>query len=122
MDYVRYSSLLALGLLLGMLALLELGRRIGTRRLAQDAEGARAGIGAVEGAIFGLLGLLIAFTFSGAASRFDSRRQLVVEETNARPKVSTAMKGRKCRSTASTMGTRSSCRCWLTPQRTRNRG
>ena len=36
-----------------------------------------------KGAIFGLMGLLIAFTFAGAASRFDSRRQLVVEETNA---------------------------------------
>src|SRR4029453_18497626 len=29
-----------------------------------------------------VLGLLIAFTFSGAAARFDSRRQLIVEETN----------------------------------------
>ena len=29
-----------------------------------------------------LLGLLIAFTFSGASSRFDTRRQLIVEETN----------------------------------------
>jgi hypothetical protein len=29
-----------------------------------------------------LLGLLVAFTFSGAASRFDARRQLIVEETN----------------------------------------
>jgi hypothetical protein len=29
------------------------------------------------------MGLLIAFTFSGAASRFDTRRQLVVEEANA---------------------------------------
>jgi tetratricopeptide (TPR) repeat protein len=31
----------------------------------------------------GLLGLLIAFTFSGAASRFDHRRELVIEEANA---------------------------------------
>jgi hypothetical protein len=37
----------------------------------------------VEGAIFALLGLLIAFTFSGAASRFDDRRKLIVEEANA---------------------------------------
>jgi hypothetical protein len=51
--------------------------------MAKEAEGARAGAGAVEGAIFGLLGLLIAFTFSGAASRFDTRRQLIVEEANA---------------------------------------
>ena len=73
----------AIGLLGGMLILLEIGRRMGIRHMAQAGEGDRAGIGAVEGAIFGLMGLLIAFTFSGAASRFDSRRQLIVEETNA---------------------------------------
>jgi hypothetical protein len=33
--------------------------------------------------VFSLLGLLVAFTFSGAAARFDSRRQLIVEEINA---------------------------------------
>ena len=38
---------------------------------------------AVEGAVFGVMGLLLAFTFSGAASRFDGRRQLIVQETNA---------------------------------------
>ena len=48
--------------------------------MAEDPAGALAGIGAVEGAVFGLL---IAFTFSGAGTRFDTRRQLVVEETNA---------------------------------------
>src|SRR5262249_33841892 len=31
----------------------------------------------------GLMGLLMAFTFSNAASRFDTRRQLVVQEANA---------------------------------------
>ena len=66
-----------------MLVLLETGRRLGLRRLAQDSEAAQAGFGVVEGAIFALMGLLIAFTFSGAASRFDTRRQLVVEEANA---------------------------------------
>ncbi len=69
-------------LFLGMLLSLELGRRFGTRKLAIDPEGARAGSGTVEGAVFALFGLLVAFTFSGAASRFDSRRQLVVEEAN----------------------------------------
>jgi hypothetical protein len=82
MQYVYFSSLTALGLLAGMLILLEIGRRIGVRHLAQDAEGARAGVGTVESAIFALLGLLIAFTFSGAAARFDARRQLIVEEAN----------------------------------------
>src|SRR3954452_7878168 len=65
------------------LMLLELGRRIGVRRRVLDPEGAAAGLGAIEGAVFGLMGLLLAFTFSGAAGRFDARRQLVVEETNA---------------------------------------
>jgi hypothetical protein len=72
----------AAGLFLGMLLLLEVGRRLGLRRLAKDTEGARAGMGAVEGAVFALLGLLIAFTFSGAAARFDTRRQLIVAEAN----------------------------------------
>ena len=82
MDHGIYFSLFALGLFLGMLVLLEVGRRIGARRLAQDPEGAEAGVGTVEGAVFALLGLLIAFTFSGAASRFDTRRQLIIDETN----------------------------------------
>ena len=77
------SVVFSCGLFLGMFVLLETGRRIGTRSLAHDPDGARQGVGAVEGAVFGLLGLLIAFTFSGAATRFDSRRQLVVEEANA---------------------------------------
>jgi hypothetical protein len=72
----------AAGLFFGMLALLEVGRRIGVRRGAADPEGAHAGTGAVDGAVFALLGLLIAFTFSGAASRFDIRKQQVVEEAN----------------------------------------
>jgi hypothetical protein len=83
MNYALYAALLSLGLFVGMLILFEIGRRIGSRRMRKDAEGAQAGVGAIEGAVFGLLGLLIAFTFSGAAARFDTRRQLVVEETNA---------------------------------------
>ena len=78
---------LTLGLCLGMLLALEAGRRLGIRRLARDPEGARAGLGTVEGSMFALLGLLIAFTFNGAAARFDTRRDLIVQEANA---VSTA--------------------------------
>ena len=33
--------------------------------------------------MFGLLGLLLAFTFSGAGSRFEERRHLITEEANA---------------------------------------
>ncbi len=82
MNSETYRSLFAVGLFLAMLLLLESGRRIGVRRLSQDPEGARQGLGVVEAAVFSLLGLLIAFTFSGAATRFDARRQLAVEEAN----------------------------------------
>lgn len=80
---ILVASLFAAGLFAGILALLVLGRRAGRRRLAQDPEGLRSGLGAVEGAVFALLGLLIAFTFSGASERFDARRSLIVDETNA---------------------------------------
>ena len=66
-----------------MVLLVEVGRRIGSRRQPNASEGAAAGLGAIEGAVFGLMGLMIAFTFSGAAARFDARRQLIVQETNA---------------------------------------
>ena len=72
----------ALLLFLGMVLLIEVGRRIGTQRLASDSEGSSDGTAVMDGAVFGLLGLLMAFTFSGAATRFDTRRQLVVEEVN----------------------------------------
>ena len=74
--------LLASSLLVVMLALLEIGRKIGIHRRKVDPEGAGAGLGAIDGAVFGLMGLLIAFTFSGAAARFDGRRQLIGQEAN----------------------------------------
>ncbi len=83
MAFTIKALLLAVGLFAALLILQELGRRFALRRAARDPEGARAGAGVVDGAIFALLGLLIAFTFSGAASRFDERRKLIVEEANA---------------------------------------
>jgi hypothetical protein len=78
----QFAVLFSGTLFIGTLILIEAGRRIGVRRLEKDPEGARTGISAVEGSLFGLLGLLIAFTFSGANSRFDARRQLITQEAN----------------------------------------
>jgi hypothetical protein len=83
MDRTFVAIIFAGGLFVGMITLLELGRRLERRHQGKDEERARAGLGAVEGAVFALMGLLVAFTFSGAASRFDSRRQLIVEEANS---------------------------------------
>jgi len=73
----------AIALALLMVLLMELGRRVGRRRRGRDAEASHAGTGAIDGAVFALLGLLVAFTFSGAAGRFEERRHLIVEEANA---------------------------------------
>jgi ABC-type glycerol-3-phosphate transport system permease component len=79
-----YLIFLIAGLLFPVtLISMEVGRRIGLRRMAKDPEGARAGVGAVEGAVFALFGLLIAFTFTSAASRYETRRDLIVQHTNA---------------------------------------
>src|SRR6267154_29020 len=59
-----------------MLILIELGRRFRIKHKAPPESTA------IEGSIFALFGLLLAFTFSGAASRYDTHRQLLVEETN----------------------------------------
>ena len=83
MDFV--TAKLALGwvglaLFLGMAAAAWIGNRVRTRRTdaANDAEE-----GYLLSAALALLGLLIAFTFSLAVSRYDDRRELVVQEANA---------------------------------------
>lgn len=78
-----WATLFAVLLFAGMLVMLEIGRRLGLRQRALNVEGASVGVGAVDAAIFGLLGLLVAFTFQGAAARFDARRALIVAEANA---------------------------------------
>ena len=83
MQFTWIAFLLACSLLAAMLVCLELGHRLGTRRALREGEPEHAGFGIVEGAVFALLGLLMAFTFSGALSRFDERRKLIVDEANA---------------------------------------
>ncbi len=43
----------------------------------------KSGTQAIEAAVFGLLGLMIAFNFAGTYSRFDAHRQIIVDEANA---------------------------------------
>jgi len=83
LELTLVAMLSAAVLFVAMLACYEIGRRIGVARLGSDPDGLAHGIGAVDGAVFALLGLLIAFTFSGAASRFEARRHLITQEANA---------------------------------------
>lgn len=72
----------ALAWLVGIIVTMELGRRFGNRLLAEDPTKELAGMNMLGGAIFTLCGLLLAFTLTGSASRYDERRMLIAEEAN----------------------------------------
>ena len=72
------ALVLSASLLVSMLVCIEIGYRIGWR--SEYPAAGQAGVGA---AVLGLLGLVIAFTFAAAQSRFEFSRKLIVEEANA---------------------------------------
>jgi len=82
---VRWSScFLPPELLQFSLSRLFLRCTLGLRyRKQETGADSMAGLGTVGGAIFGFMGLLLAFTISGALQRFDDRRQLVLQEATA---------------------------------------
>jgi hypothetical protein len=81
-DLIANPWLASTLLFLLLLGSVELGRMFARRRIANN-DSDLPGTGAINGAIFGFLGLLLAFSFSGAASRFEARRDLIVQEANA---------------------------------------
>lgn len=83
----EYAVLFTVGLAIALLVLMSVGQRIGARHLTADITETRKGLAAVDGFVFSLLGLLVAFNFHGAAERFDDRRKLVIEEAD---RISTA--------------------------------
>jgi hypothetical protein len=82
MNAELLGLLFAVLLALGIYGLIEIGRRIGVRHFAAEGEESTKGFTAIESAVFGLLGLILAFSLSGALTRFDARRQLVFTEAN----------------------------------------
>jgi hypothetical protein len=66
-----------------VLVSIELGYRFGRRRRRTSVAEKETPVGEIIAATLGLLAFILAFTFGLAASRFDARRQIVVEEANA---------------------------------------
>jgi hypothetical protein len=77
------GSVVAATVFIGIIGFLAVGRNFGLRAITRHGETGLASSGSIEAAVFALLGLLIAFTFSGALTRFDERRGQVVAEANA---------------------------------------
>lgn len=80
-NFNLLAAAIVLLLLAGMFLMVEVGFRVGSRHRAEDGGGSE-GLGTLEGGVLGLMGLLLAFSFSGAADRLNTRRDLVVEEAN----------------------------------------
>ena len=69
--------------LLLVLLSVEAGYRLGRRWREQSAGEVEGPVGAMVGATLGLLAFMLAFTFGAAAERYDSRRQILLDEANA---------------------------------------
>jgi hypothetical protein len=74
---------LFLAILLLVLLSVEGGYRLGIYRRSRSEEEKEAPVGAMVGATLGLLAFILAFTFGLAAARFDTRRQVLLDEANA---------------------------------------
>jgi len=75
------NIILSGSLFLGMVLLQGVGFRMG--RSGKLAGWTRLGVGFIEAAVFGFLGLLLAFQFNRAATQLDTWRSLIVREGNA---------------------------------------
>jgi hypothetical protein len=81
-EFYNYSLLTIFVVALSvMLVSSEIGRRLARRGIGRDR--GTASISTLEGAIYTLLALMIGFTFAVALSRFESRRDAVLNEANA---------------------------------------
>jgi hypothetical protein len=70
-------------LFLGMVAMQIAGHHYALRRQENDPVAGSEGTAAVEASLYALLGLLVAFTFSGGETRLSARKQLIVEEVQS---------------------------------------
>jgi hypothetical protein len=74
---------IALVIIVLLLLATEVGYRVGQRVPAGLTDSAKSPVLGISGALFGLLALLLGFTFSMSLNRFEKRKQLVLDESNA---------------------------------------
>lgn len=82
LDYVPLWGMFA-GTVVIVLLPVEAGYRLGVRHRRRREHEHEGAVGAMAAATLSLLAFMLAFTFGMVASRFDTRRELVLEEANA---------------------------------------
>jgi hypothetical protein len=80
--YLIDHRLIALAMLMVLAAACEVGYRAGSRKQAAS-DSFRSLMNGIGAATLGLLGLLLGFTLSMAIARWDARRDVIVNESNA---------------------------------------
>lgn len=88
MDEILSSIFRNQWLVIGIVGLLllgctEIGFRAGLRLHVAKDEPRKGQIGGIQGAVLGMLALLLGFTFSMAVARYENRRDLVLQEANS---------------------------------------
>ena len=83
-SYLQLASpfMVAVVLFLFIIAFYKLGHYFIKSAIKKNSEYITSELGSINGALLALLGLILAFTFGMASSRFDERRELVIEEAN----------------------------------------
>ena len=84
LSFLQTTTALVLTIFVFILVMLSYwaGHTFRMNAIKRDPEHAKTDIKAINGMLIGLLGLLLAFTFSMSNTRFDERRHLIVEESN----------------------------------------
>jgi hypothetical protein len=82
LDYLPLWALFLVTVAIVLLAM-EGGYRLGRYRAHRAEQEKESPVGAVVAATLGLLGFMLAFTFGIAGSRYDARRQAVLDEANS---------------------------------------
>ena len=77
------ASVICLVLFICCIGMVALGRFLRNRYFHADQQETKGGVSSLLGALFGLWGFLLAFTFSNSSARFDSVRAIMVDESNA---------------------------------------
>lgn len=76
------ASIICLVLFICCILMVILGRFLRNRYLQSDLQESKGGVSSLMGALFGLWGFLLAFTFSNSSARFDMVRGIMTDESN----------------------------------------
>jgi hypothetical protein len=76
------ATILCLILFAGCVFVVRFGRYVRNKFFQQDQQESKGGVNSLLGALFGLWGFILAFTFGNSATRFDQVRTMMIDESS----------------------------------------